>query len=206
MIVTRGRLALSIVAGLLAQAGLAMLAWWGIPGVPPQRAPQGVLASVWRDRLPSDLGPPAMVVTLEGIGRTYSQITWNKKKGEDDGLLGVIEGGWPFRSMTGSYLNVRRSGTWEYSRWWTAEVPKAVRPSWHLKDGQGPFTIMPLRPLVVGTALNTLVWGGLFFGGWVLVDWRRTRARVQRGECTRCGYPMGSLPRCPECGHRPTAA
>lgn len=200
------RIVWSVVVGFLAQLALAILVWWGIPGVPTHRAAQGRLLEVWRDKLPSELGEPAMFVTVSGFGRTHTQVTWKKSAGEDDGLLGVNEGGWPFRSLTGSYLNIRRSCKWVYERWAFVEVPSAVQPSWHTADGQGTFTIVPLRPFAVGTVLNTLVWGSVAFGVWTLVRWRRDRGRAQRGECTRCGYPMGSLPRCPECGHRPTAA
>ena len=37
-----------------------------------------------------------------------------------------------------------------------------------------------------------------------LVRTERWHARVERGECIRCGYDMRSTPRrCPECGHVP---
>ncbi len=200
MKLTMHRTLWSLAVGFLAQVALAILVWWGIPGVPTHRAAQGRLLEIWRDKLPSELGEPAMFVTLSGFGRTHTQVTWKKAPGEDDGLLGVNEGGWPFRSMSASYLSIRRNGTWVYERWATVEVPRAIRPSWHLANGQMAFATVPVRPLVIGTVLNTLVWGSGVFGVWTLVRWRRGRVRAQRGECLSCGYLMRSLERCPECG------
>lgn len=58
----------------------------------------------------------------------------------------------------------------------------------------------PLAPNGWRFAASVLVFGGLpwlvVHGGGAWVTWRRGR----RGQCRTCGYPLGSLTACPECG------
>lgn len=68
--------------------------------------------------------------------------------------------------------------------------------------------ILPLRPILAGTLLNTGFFALLFYAVWIVVRrlWHlltgaRARERFARGECIRCGYTLGDLVTCPECGH-----
>jgi len=67
--------------------------------------------------------------------------------------------------------------------------------------------ILPLRPLLLGTAGNTGFFALLFVAVWSVSRalWRlltgaKKRERARRGECVRCAYPLGDLATCPECG------
>jgi hypothetical protein len=64
--------------------------------------------------------------------------------------------------------------------------------------------MVPLRPLPLGFAGNTLVSFVLICGLQALVQWGRAASRRRRGLCECCGYPRSSSPRevCSECGAR----
>ena len=98
---------------------------------------------------------------------------------------------------------VKRSG-------WPLPVIEEVEASWadgvlsiegdgqHLRIGFVPLGLI-LNPLMFGVPLWTL--------GFVLpmmLTVRRRRVRLRRGDCVWCGYAMGPLEVCPECG-RPKA-
>lgn len=59
---------------------------------------------------------------------------------------------------------------------------------------------LPVRPGWLGLGVNTLVFGGacwlLITGAGAARRWRRRR----RGRCAACGYDLGDLETCPECG------
>ena len=62
--------------------------------------------------------------------------------------------------------------------------------------------VIPVRPLLVPFAANTIVYA--FIGVAILAGCRlflRTM-RAMRGRCHRCGYPVGDSPTCSECGER----
>ena len=55
--------------------------------------------------------------------------------------------------------------------------------------------------LVQGAAVTTVALAGV---GFVIFRKARheaqIRSRIAKGECVRCGYPLGTLDRCSECG------
>ena len=59
---------------------------------------------------------------------------------------------------------------------------------------------LPLRPIPVAFAFNTLVYAAVL---WLLIPGPfvlRRFIRVKRGRCVKCGYPMGESAVCSECG------
>jgi hypothetical protein len=60
--------------------------------------------------------------------------------------------------------------------------------------------LLPLRPYVVGFAINTLFYAAilwlLFAAPFALRRWRR----IRRGLCPACAYPVGASDLCSECG------
>lgn len=111
--------------------------------------------------------------------------------------------GWPMISMYGEswkQLNGQLATRYEYQ--WA--VPIAVRS---VKVG-GPPPVrreraIPLRPLALGTIVNTTVYAiPIVVLFWLLPAMRRN-ARRARGHCERCSYSLvGVSPDgiCPECG------
>ncbi len=59
---------------------------------------------------------------------------------------------------------------------------------------------MPLGPIPLGFAVNTLFYAALL---WLLIPGPvalRRFLRVRRGLCPKCAYPMGGSSVCTECG------
>lgn len=193
-------LAISLLLGLILQAAIAILICWATPGLPSHRAATPSVSPVWSDHLPEELGPFDRAVTLEGFGRTCTQVTWRKQPGQPDGLFCVYEGGWPCRSLSCAWLNLYSGGGWSYPSWGTWEVPQRLQARWCLKDGQGTLRVVPVRPLVSGTLLNSLAWGAALFGASRVIAGVRARRRRVKGLCKRCAYNVKGLAACPECG------
>lgn len=123
--------------------------------------------------------------------------------------------GWPVPSMygrvryrLGDVADPVHGFPWEGPRYeWAVRIPRLGTnyngdPIPVLQD-----PILPLRPILSGTALNTGFFALLFYAVWIVVYrfWRlltgaRARERFARGECVRCGYSLGDLHTCPECG------
>lgn len=96
---------------------------------------------------------------------------------------------------------------WSYP--WGSTSFDASMMHWNTEDEHA----IPLTPMWVGLAINTVAWAAIWF---VLVQlamlpvwlWRRWRwkRRERRGRCLRCGYELGGTGdptrTCPECGTR----
>lgn len=63
--------------------------------------------------------------------------------------------------------------------------------------GQGRLPLLPIWP---GFAINTAFYGSLAWGVWLVPGVIRRVRRTRRGLCKTCGYELGGLARCPECG------
>lgn len=132
--------------------------------------------------------------------------------------LRVIEQavGWPVPSMYGR-IRYRLGDVpdpiagflWEGPRFeWAVRIPHFATNYDGSPIPAFDDPILPLRPILAGTALNTGFFALLFYAVWIVVRriWRlltgaRARERFARGECIRCGYTLGGLLACPECGH-----
>jgi len=120
-----------------------------------------------------------------------------------ESVIYEVIAGFPFPAAQGEW-RIAEDGTESY---WYATPYK---PSTNL--GSSPlywFKIpLPLKPIFPGIILNTIIWGAVAWACWFLlrariigtIRWRRTR----RALCPSCGYDLGLLPTCPECGHTST--
>ena len=117
----------------------------------------------------------------------------------------VTQCGWPFRS-----LRMWEGRSAARSEWWDS-VPIPLSKSIYSRgiDYSGfDWTVpsprrLPLEPIPLGFALNTLLYFVILFtvalgAGSARGAWRRGRRR-----CPRCNYDLSSSPgRCPECGRQ----
>lgn len=102
---------------------------------------------------------------------------------------GVVAG-WPFLSLWGhSVHNVNHD-------------PQATNTGLAHVSVRGVRHAFPWRPLWLGMAANTAIYGGLLLALWYTCVFAVRRLRSERGRCPRCGYPKGDgAARCPECGY-----
>jgi hypothetical protein len=101
-----------------------------------------------------------------------------------------FEAGWPLRSLSRRF----RPGRFE-----------AIPISFGMRDNLGiddPNAALPLRPLPLGFALNTMLYAAIL---WTLIAVPfviRRRIRIKLGQCAACGYSLSETRggKCPECG------
>ena len=86
---------------------------------------------------------------------------------------------------------------------WSRLAFAAEVPSW-LSGGQ--YIAIPLLPAGWGLALNTGLYGAVWFAGFSAGQLAIRRLRRHRGECEWCRYDLRGLSRnrCPECGRAVT--
>ena len=78
----------------------------------------------------------------------------------------------------------------------------AALPDWGPRSRFGYPRVLPLRPIWIGFAVNTILyWLILLCPAWALIALRR-HIRRHRGRCLKCGYNLrGEFDAaCPECG------
>lgn len=94
------------------------------------------------------------------------------------------------------------------SLWCEIDLARGVYGGWEVNIAYswpgGMPRVLPYRPLLIGFALNTVIYGILM---WILIAGTfalRRFIRRKRGRCPMCGYDLrGQLPGaggCPECG------
>lgn len=174
------------------------------------------LAAIWLPSPPEQLtarteAPTARIAGLAGGQQlVFSGVGFARTECQVHTVLGgatmqvanVGQYGFPFRAL--DWQQVFDSGT-------RREVPHGVlndglrlasvwRP--YMPHGRGFRSTLPLRPcwrgMIADCVFYALLLAGLA-GGWRCV---RTVRRRRSGSCLRCGYRVGGLPICPECGHR----
>lgn len=112
--------------------------------------------------------------------------------------------GYPMRSL----WNVDRA-----HGWWPDEVSAGVHYTISGPGISGLFEVgsedakqrLPVRPLPLGFAVNTVFYAALAWTGALGVRWARARFRRRSDSCFGCGYSSAGLPVgavCPECGAR----
>lgn len=106
-----------------------------------------------------------------------------------------IESGLPFLS-----LRSREAMTKGFQRPWTNGLqvrwPEGI--AWFRRSGTS--TWLPIEPIPIGFAANTLLYATPFwfaFGGFREL---RRFLRLRAGLCPACKYPIGASPVCTECG------
>ncbi len=110
--------------------------------------------------------------------------------------------GFPFLALRwlGEGSDVPEQDTTGIARaWWMGiDVGLPARAGGVPRSGIEPR--LPVRPAWPGFALNTLVYGTAAFGVITSVGGIRRSRRRRHGLCVRCGYDVGGLAVCPECG------
>ena len=105
--------------------------------------------------------------------------------------------GWPLSAFSGEL--------WQLPKAYTVE--RFTRDAWKISEMKllpsGMYSwprLLPLRPIWSGFAINAIIYAAvaciLFFAATSV----RCRRRIKRGLCPACAYPVGTNPRCTECG------
>lgn len=76
-------------------------------------------------------------------------------------------------------------------------TPSALRPN---SSGIHFDAMIPLTPSLPGLLANLLLYTAFWYTALLLTSHLRTSIRRARHQCTSCGYPLNTLPSCPECG------
>ncbi len=134
-------------------------------------------------RVPNDLVP------VPAWSRASAMPT-EANYGQGTAALWEDAAGWPMRGLASLHQEV---------------VGQNAGTSWGLRFGAaqgflGLPRVLPLRPIPVGFAVNTIFYAAVF---WLLIPGPfalRRFIRVKRGRCVKCGYPMGESAVCTECG------
>ena len=221
-----------VVSGAIAQALVAWLCAWRAPlefDVYGLDAP--VVSSdlpEWNmGRQPGYWEPePDNFYILKGVGATG--LYWDGR-GMIDSIPAECEqyhtvAGWPFRSMRYEHF-IEGWGYMDREPFWRNRervTHAGIRDeSWREEDNpQGLFFlrgvdgiqssgnpysgVIPLSPIPVGFAANTLLYGGVLVLGVFGVRSLVRRRHSAGGSCPACGYDHAGIPEhaaCPECGH-----
>lgn len=146
------------------------------------------------------------VVGIDGRERQGPEVlpTWSRaheppNQGTSPNNIFETAAGWPFIALKGEWHTIDDSAYGSESVWSMVFINK--------HDLLSP-TVLPLKPIFPGIILNAIIWGAVVWACWFLlrariigtIRWRRTR----RALCPSCGYDLGLLPTCPECGHTST--
>ncbi len=78
---------------------------------------------------------------------------------------------------------------------WNVTLPGSPRP----QSASTPAPLVPIRPLALGMATNTLLFSAAIAPLILMPGAIRTLRRRRAGLCLRCGYEVLNLLRCPEC-------
>lgn len=171
-------------------------------------------ADSWGDSFGGRLLPPAprwMVRCLGGSIRGTSErwaggvrITscYAPRSDGTHPYLGEHEAGWPLRALEGRWMGDLNAPGWR------GEPKLPDRGVLKLPvPGDAPRwvpRVLLLIPVWPGFLINSLLYAAVLWGGtvgarrgWVAA---RSRGRRRRGRCVGCGYAVGGLGVCPECG------
>lgn len=100
--------------------------------------------------------------------------------------------GWPLLSFEGGWCVAK---TTPYGPTWIGLVQC---PAWAQR--LVGWHVIPLRPVWVGAAINTALYGSVIWIAFALPLFYRTRRRIKLNLCPHCGYPLDAGARCAECG------
>lgn len=157
---------------------------------------------------------PSRPWRVSGFGAHWALIDASLVK--DDGSIGLVQvlhvqAGWPAKSLQGGGVALHAGVAYKWdSAYDGVALPYSTAgpaPYWRaLSTGDLLSTtmdlrrVLPGRPMWTGFAANSVFWCATL---WILLQglhailgrWRRAR-----GRCPDCAYPIGSSPRCSECG------
>jgi hypothetical protein len=139
-----------------------------------------------------------------GMGITYEEWFDNETGGR---IIDVEEfrAGWPMRAFL--WRSVMLSGAEDSTG--RLFLPAAISPKgrgYRTELATGSNTrervVVPALPIWRGLAINTGLFALVFWGVYYFPRRAKQLARHRRGQCSRCGYYLGELAMCPECGTR----
>jgi hypothetical protein len=120
-----------------------------------------------------------------------------------DPLVIDVHCGWPMRSIR---CEIHYSSTASVNG--NVIDPGKVRMAYVSAVQAGMPVVFPLLPLWPGFAVNTIFYGAILWGVWMLFvvpGVVKRHRRRKRGLCPACAYPVGASQVCTECG-KPLAA
>lgn len=162
-------------------------------------------AGDWPINVPRHWPEPHLTVSLSGRGVECDHAFGTGLM--RDYQVSVLRTGWPLKALQWTNLIVMdlEKGESHETLGWGIDVPAWLEA--YAEDSTGGMHMrrrLPLEPVWPGFALNVAMFGG---GLWLILRGRgavRRHLRTKRGQCRECGYPIGSLQVCSECG-RPTS-
>jgi hypothetical protein len=105
-----------------------------------------------------------------------------------------VRSGWPMFAMQRTDpLDAQFSGM-------SGPIARAWTFGW--SPDRTAFLRLPLRPIPIGFAVNTLFWSAVCAAPILVARHARRVHRRTRGQCAGCAYDVRGLDRCPECGER----
>ncbi len=108
--------------------------------------------------------------------------------------LQVFDAGWPLHALRAIRSNKLRNSLWArgVSAVESKRDPRALNPP------------IPLLPIPLGFAVNTLFYAAILFIPFTSLGVLKRRRRVRKDLCPRCAYDLAGLTLCPECGLTPS--
>lgn len=167
----------------------------------------------WPDRpiAGRELGEAFGVRAYEMLSRWEEFKRGEPRSGRDlHQKMNIVQVGWPFPTLQSEELIEVPEGVgsiggpaWSERRQlsrrsatWTITLPGAGAPV----VAEESTAIVPIRPILLGTLTNTLLYGvGLCVLVWTPGATRAIRYRQGR-RCPACGYDLQQIAVCPECG------
>jgi hypothetical protein len=168
-----------------------------------RHVPAGWRVSNGNDRL------IVLQTTLRGIGLQGLVLGLRRENSSDmvwppERTLDVRRCGWPAFAFEGDLTTdtIAQVPNQELDAVWNGCVPAPafLHPRANPAGSSRAPRALPLRPISLGLALNTLFYTAAC---WTLLRGPSTLRRQRRqrhGLCLKCGYPVRGLVNCPECG------
>lgn len=127
---------------------------------------------------------------------------WSRKRGEEVNVVPAGHVLWCTETLTGWPMR-----SFICYRYFSPVYPNGGRTEW-IEGGylvpqapnSGMKRILPYKPMVLPLVANSLIYIGI--GAFISMMYQRLRVRfgIVAGGCSKCGYPVAGLQRCPECG------
>lgn len=195
----RSRVLGCVVVGVAANVGLAWVCaiWSPRSSLSEPYWPDNQDRRWWRNAAPTFGAAPTRVAISHGFGVSYDFMWYEAPGNPTIGNNGFhLRTGWPFRSMEGGKVVDRVNR--KVDRWFLGHTPAVFlghTPAvWPFQAHQ-----LPLKPIWIGTVLNSILFACIAFFGIVLTLHLRRLFRLRRGSCPECGYPIASSSACCEC-------